>query len=143
MSDNVEAAATRRMAASAEQVFDAFLDPARIRQWFGPGLGEVTRADVEPRVGGRFTITQKREQGDAVHTGTYLLVERPRLLSFTWETPPSEDSSTVTIALTPLPSGCDATATHEMAAQWGEFKDRAAKAWEAMLAEIDRTDAVT
>ena len=34
---------SRRFDASAERVFDAWLDPEKVRKWFAPGLGERKR----------------------------------------------------------------------------------------------------
>ena len=100
----VQARATRRFRASAEEVFDAWLDPALVREWFGPGLGEMTRVDIDARVGGTFWLVQRRAAGDAVHTGEYLEIDPPRRLVFTWRTPPLTDTSRVIVDIQPLAS---------------------------------------
>lgn len=129
----VQARATRRFRASAEEVFDAWLDPALVREWFGPGLGEMTRVDLDARVGGTFWLVQRRAAGDAVHTGEYLEIDRPRRLVFTWRTPPLTDTSRVIVDIQPLDHGCDVTVTHEMSPEWEPFVDRAASAWQTMM----------
>jgi uncharacterized protein YndB with AHSA1/START domain/DNA-binding transcriptional ArsR family regulator len=67
-----------------ERVFAAWLDPVSLAQWMRPG--DVARATVEvdPRVGGRFRIVMTHGQRDDEHTGEYLVIEPPALLSFTW-----------------------------------------------------------
>lgn len=64
---------THRFNVSAERVFDAWLDPAKVKQWFGPGLGEMVRVDVEPRVGGTFSFVQRRGNDAIDHVGVYLV----------------------------------------------------------------------
>jgi uncharacterized protein YndB with AHSA1/START domain len=128
----VKAQVRRHLNVAPERVFNAWLDADTIRQWFGPGLGEMTRVDVDPRVGGTFWLVQRRGEQDAVHTGEYLELDRPRRLVFTWRTPPSDEQSRVVIEVAPAPGGSDVTVTHEMSSQWAEFKDRAAAAWGKM-----------
>ena len=67
----VRAQVTRRFRAPAEDVFDAWLDPELARQWFAPGLGEMTRVEIDARVGGIFWLVQRRGTKEAQHTGEY------------------------------------------------------------------------
>jgi uncharacterized protein YndB with AHSA1/START domain len=55
----------RRIPAPPPQVYRAWLDPALLRQWMAPGGLEVTRAEVEGRVGGRLRVWHA-EAGSAV-----------------------------------------------------------------------------
>ena len=134
----VRAVVTRRIGAQAEDVFDAWLDPAKVRQWFAPGQGEMTRIEIDARVGGAFWFVQRRAAGEAVHTGEYLELERPRRLAFTWRTPPATDASRVVVDVASTADGCEVTLTHEMEPQWESFKDRAAQAWGTMIDALGR-----
>jgi len=46
----------RTIAASAEDLFDAWLDPQALAAWMRPGMIKSTVAKVEPRVGGSYEI---------------------------------------------------------------------------------------
>ena len=132
----VRARISRRFQFPAEDVFDAWLNPALAREWFAPGLGEMTRLEIDARVGGTFWLVQKRGTEEAQHTGEYLEIDRPRRLVFTWRTPPLENVSRVVIEIEPTDDGCELTVTHEMDAQWADFVDRAAGAWQKMADAI-------
>jgi uncharacterized protein YndB with AHSA1/START domain len=46
----------RTFAAPAERLYRAWLEPEIIEKWMEPGSFRVSRAEVEPRVGGRYSI---------------------------------------------------------------------------------------
>ena len=61
----------RVIAASAEDLFDAWLDPEALAQWMRPGTINSTVARVEPREGGAYEITMQGQSGPIVHKGVY------------------------------------------------------------------------
>jgi uncharacterized protein YndB with AHSA1/START domain len=125
---------SRRFDVPPEEVFDAWLDPKKVAMWFGPGLGDMVRVDVEPKEGGSFSFVQRRDGEDIDHTGQYLEVKRPTRLVFTWSVQAySPVSDRVILEIFPLTGGCEATVTHELHPEWAEFADRAAKSWAEML----------
>jgi uncharacterized glyoxalase superfamily protein PhnB/uncharacterized protein YndB with AHSA1/START domain len=128
----VRARIRRHFRSQAEDVFDAWIDPAKIRQWFAPGLGEMRQVDIDPRVGGHFAIVQRRAGGDAAHVGEYLELERPRRLAFTWSTPPQPDQSRVHIEIAAKGDGCELTLTHDMEPRWAEHVERVEHGWTTM-----------
>ena len=129
---------SRRFQGSPEEVFDAWLDPQLAREWFAPGLGEMTRVEIDARVGGTFWLVQRRDGEEAQHTGEYLEIDRPSRLVFTWRTPPLTDTSRVIIEVERLSDGCDVRVTHEMDGKWAPFVERGAKAWGTMADAIAR-----
>lgn len=131
---NPQARVTRRMSASPETVFDAWVNPERIRQWFAPGMGEMVRVETEAKVGGRFSFVQRRGGEEIDHTGEYVVVERPGHLAFTWGVPRySADTSRVDVAISPLENGCEVTLTHQLHPGWADYVQRTEQSWAKML----------
>ncbi|HEU0297926.1 MAG TPA: SRPBCC family protein [Longimicrobium sp.] len=133
---------TRRYAASAERVFDAWLDPATIGRWmFGPAVRdeEVLHLRVDARVGGGFSFLVRRDGQQIDHVGTYREIDRPRRLVFSWGIEgESRDESRVVIEIAPRESGCELTLTHEMDPKWAEYAARTEAGWTRMLEALDR-----
>jgi uncharacterized protein YndB with AHSA1/START domain len=128
--------AVRRFDATPERVFDAWLDPQIARRWlFSTPGGEMVRADVDARVGGRFTFTDRRDGEDIEHVGEYLEIERPHRLVFTFTVPKySAESDRVTIEIRRLDKGCELTLTHEMSPQiYEEWGERTRGGWTTLL----------
>lgn len=143
MNEPVKAIVTHRFAASAERVYDAWLDPQRIGRWmFGPGVRDerIVRLALEPRVGGRFSFVVDRQGLEVDHVGEYLELDRPQLLVFTWGTRDSlPDTSRVVVEIVPhAGGGCDLTLTHIMGAAWAAYTDKAAGSWRRMLSVLER-----
>ena len=127
---------THRFSASAERVFDAWLDPEKARQFlFASATGQMVRAETDPQVGGRFTFTDRRDGEDVIHTGEYLEIDRPRRLVFTFAVPKYSSLVTqVTIEIVPLDSGCELTLTHEGILP--EHAERGVEGWSGILAGL-------
>ena len=124
--------------ASPERVFDAWLDPDKARKFlFATPTGEIVRTDIDPRVGGKFTLTDRRDGEDVDHTGEYLEIDRPRKLVFTFAVPKYSDLYTkVTLDIEPTPEGCTLTLTHEGVLP--EYAKDTPKGWEMILSGLDR-----
>ena len=131
---------TRRYSASAERVFDAWLDPAMIGKFmFGSHLRDetVVHLNVEARKGGAFSFLVRRQQMTIDHVGTYLELVRPTRLAFSWSavevggTPAGADSR-VTIDIVPHGGGCELTLTHEIPPAWADYAERTKAGWTTM-----------
>ena len=146
MAKTIEAKVSHRFSASPERVFDAWLDANSVREWMAlpfSALGgrpvDVRRVEIDARVGGRFTFSDMRENGEAVHWGTYLEIDRPKRLVFTWFTSTEdeqENNSVVTVTIEPDGEGCVATIVHRMDAGWAEYISQAEQGWSGMLSQI-------
>jgi uncharacterized protein YndB with AHSA1/START domain len=98
--------------AAIEDVFAAWTATGFMARWLSPtGYAEV-QADV--RVGGRLRVVMVGDGMRITHTGSYMVVEPPRRLSFTWESPYTGDvPSLVTVSLYPERDGTRLVLTHE------------------------------
>jgi uncharacterized protein YndB with AHSA1/START domain len=123
---------SRHFDTTAERIFDAWLDPATAGRWlFATPAGQMIRVEIDPRVGGKFTIV-RRDGDDIEHVGEYLEIERPRRLVFTFGVPKfSAEFTRVTVEIVPSPQGCELTLTHEGVLQ--EWAERTQMGWEMIL----------
>lgn len=132
-----QAVVTRHFDLPAEQVFNAFLDVAIARRFlFATADGEMITAEIDARVGGRFTFTDRRpDMGDVLHTGEYLEIERPHRLVFTFGVPQFNPAYTrVTIEIVPADGGCDLTLTNDDV--HAEYAERNVEGWSKILAGL-------
>jgi uncharacterized protein YndB with AHSA1/START domain len=146
--DTVLVRVTHRFDASAERVYDAFLDPARASKFlFATGTGQNVRCEIDARVGGKFVVVDRRDGEDVSHIGTYVELDRPRRIVFTLLVEKySTDADRVTIDIAALRRGCELTLTHEMSAKYKESSGSAREGWASILelaAEIVVDDAPT
>jgi uncharacterized protein YndB with AHSA1/START domain len=124
---------TRHFHASPERVFDAWLNPATAGKWlFTTATGEMTRVEIDARVGGKYLFVDRRNGKDIEHLGEYLEIDRPTRLVFTFAVPEfSPQTTRVSIDIVPVGAGCDLTLTHEgVLAEWA---DRTQQGWGMIL----------
>ncbi len=126
---------------SAEKIFDAWLKPAMIGRWmFGPEVRdeEIVKLETNPDEGGTFSFVVRRDGELINHLGTYLELNRPERLVFTWGIESeSEDESVVTIDIESTGNGCRLILTHELDPKWEEYADRTKEGWSTMLDKLE------
>jgi uncharacterized protein YndB with AHSA1/START domain len=129
---------TRRFGASAERVFDAWLDPEKARHFlFATPAGQMHVVEIDARVGGSFYVVERRGGHDAEHYGEYLEIDRPRRLVFSFATEKgAKDGDRITIDIVPLETGCELTLTHEMSPAWTDWADRTRQGWTDIVAGL-------
>jgi uncharacterized protein YndB with AHSA1/START domain len=135
------AIATQNFSTTPERVYEAFLDPGMIARFmFGPLLREeeIIAINIDARVGGEFSYKVRRAGVEIDHVGTFLALDRPGHLRFTWAVAPERDGSTVTVNISPTPEGCGATLIHELAPGWEDYVERVQASWEKMLGVLAR-----
>jgi uncharacterized protein YndB with AHSA1/START domain len=124
------------IAASPDRVFDEWLNPDRAKRWlFSTPTGEMIRAELDPRVGGKFVYTDRRDGVDIDHMGEFLEIDRPHRLTFTFSVPHySSESTTVRLWFEPTPVGCEVALHHEgILPEWAE---PSRQGWTEILAKL-------
>lgn len=130
----------RRIAAPPAKVYEAWTDPKKLMQWFGPDPCEMISAEADARVGGRYRMVFRTLPDGEMHnvSGTYSDVVPNERLTFSWMwiTMP-ERTSKVTVSLKPDGAGTLLTLFHE------QFFDEAArdghnKGWSGTMEKLAR-----
>lgn len=132
----------RLFAASAAEIFAAWTEPVVMRRWFHMAESWSTpHAEVDLRRGGVYRVDMVTGNGQALtYRGTYVEVDPPRRLAFTWPPLAQPDVvTTVTVEMIDQPggSGTLVSLTHD-----GLSDDETAKAnqegWTAVLKMLKR-----
>ncbi|WP_026853421.1 SRPBCC family protein [Geothrix fermentans] len=104
----------REIDATAEELFDAWLDPESLAAWMRCSTCVDATARVDPRVGGEFEIVMTEPGRPHVHTGRYQVIERPRVLKFTWISEATKHTETlVTVEFLKKGRRTNVVVTHE------------------------------
>lgn len=127
---------THRFQEPAERVFDAWLDPDVTGRWlFVTPSGLIVECQIEPRVGGRFTIVDRRDGEDVAHTGEDPEIDRPRRLVFSFAVLKySSAISRVSVDITPVAGGCSLTLVNEGIPT--EYVDGTRKGWTDLMVSL-------
>jgi uncharacterized protein YndB with AHSA1/START domain len=126
----------RTIAASAEDLFDAWLDPVALAIWMRPGDIQRTVARLEPRVGGRYEIVMHGADTAYPHHGVYRVIDRPHRLVFTWISRGSEQKeSVVTVDFLARGASTEVVVTHEQLPE--SARPSHANGWTSGLEKLD------
>jgi uncharacterized protein YndB with AHSA1/START domain len=106
---------SRRFAATPERVFDAWIDPNVARRWlFTSPTSEQNQTEMDVRVGGNWSITDRRDGVDYTGLGEYRVIDRPRRLVFSFGMPQfSPEFVEVTVEFEPDGDGCRMTLSQD------------------------------
>ena len=126
----------RTIAASAEDLFDAWLDPEALAAWMRPGTIKSTTAKIDARIGGRYEIVMQGESERFPHTGVYRVIDRPRQLVFTWLSPATDQKeSLVTVDFLRLGARTEVVVTHEQLP--ASARESHSRGWTSGLEHLD------
>lgn len=110
----------REIEASAEELFDAWLDAESVGSWMRVGDdasgARASSVQLDARTGGAFAITMHTATKSILHTGTYQVIDRPRRLVFTWISVNTGDRTslvTVDFRASSKPGHTEVVLTHE------------------------------
>ena len=127
-----------KFATDGGNLYDAILNPEIASKFlFRTPQGTVVRAESDARVGGTYTIVERRDGKDVLHTGEYLELERPSRIVFTLVVPEySSESSTVAMDIVPAGEGCAVTLTHTGVLE--KYAESTREGWEQILVGAQR-----
>jgi uncharacterized protein YndB with AHSA1/START domain len=131
---NVQLRLNRFIVAKREQVFQAWIKPSLMQQWFCPVDMTVSLAEADPRVGGRYKVQMKKSSGE-LHTtyGVYREIILNEKLVFTWGWEgPDRYETLVTIELRDKDNGTELLLIHERFADQAAA-DHHAQGWRSCL----------
>ena len=104
----------RRIPATVDEVFDAWLDADSLSQWMLPGDHRRNTVSVDARVGGAFEIIMHHQDGDKRHYGEYRGIERNKKLVYTWHSSATHHMETlVTVEFNAASDSTEIVLTHE------------------------------
>jgi uncharacterized protein YndB with AHSA1/START domain len=140
---------THRYTVPAERVFDAWLTPAQAGRFlFATRTGNILHCEIDPQVGGGFTVTDRRPTADgdesffeAQHRGIYVEIKRPSRLAFDFGVEPFfEQATRVTIDIERVGAGCELTLTHNLGdgTEARANEERTRQGWTAMLRQLEK-----
>jgi uncharacterized protein YndB with AHSA1/START domain len=130
---------SRTIAASPEEVFRAWTDPAEMKEWYCPEGGTVDAAEVDLAVGGRFRVAMRMPDGVHVAYGVYREIEPPRKLVFTWQWESDESrggETLVTLEFKERDGSTELVLTHERFAT-AESRDGHEQGWASALNKLE------
>lgn len=135
MSTKIKIQSKHRYNVSAERIFDTLLDPTKARNFmFATLTGKMIKAEIDPKVGGKFLFVDRRPEGDAAHYGTYLEILRPKALTFEFAVQAhAQQRDRVEIQIDQLDKGCELTLTHEVNAEYAGLKKQIQAGWDGIL----------
>lgn len=128
---------SRPFSAAPSAIFDAWLDPDTIGRFLfrTPG-GVLETAKVDAKVGGTFTIVEKRGAMSAPHYGTLRVIERPKRIVFDFAVSREQPPSDVTVEIAKAGKGVLVTLTHAVDPRWAEYTPMILAGWSRMLASL-------
>ena len=104
----------RTIAATVDELFDAWLEPESLAQWMRPGAIRPSDVKADARVGGTFEVVMHYADGPLRHHGEYRVIERNKKLAFTWYSDATHHTETlVTVEFRPASNGTEIVLTHE------------------------------
>ena len=127
----------RTLRAPPARVWAAWTQPEVMATWFGPHHVRVEQAEADVRVGGRFRVVMREDNGERHEVaGDYAVVEPERRLVFSWAwVSMPERVSRVTVTLRAVPEGTALTLVHDRFAD-PDTATRHARGWTESLERL-------
>ncbi len=134
------------IAAPRECVFQALITPEQGLQWGSSQEFELTKWEMDPRLGGKWTFVAKENSQsgkyadtELVHHGEILEFNPPRVLEYTWFASWHSNPAHKTVVrweLSPVVGGTEVKVTHSGLAAMPEDCKGYAGGWPGLVARI-------
>lgn len=126
----------------ADRVYEAWTDPAQLRQWFGPENVRTRNITADVRVGGKYRWDLTSPEGEEMSAfGEYKELVPGKKIVFTWRWDDDEAwenrTSVVTIKLFERPGGTELRFRHEQLPS-EESRDRHNDGWNSLLDRLEQ-----
>lgn len=130
----------RHLNVPRDRVYEAWSDPAQLREWFGPETTKTHSIIADVRVGGEFRWEVENCDGERMTMrGEYREVEPGRKLVFTWRWDDDElwkeGPSLVRIELSDRDGGTEVLLRHEQLPS-EESRDKHREGWGSVLDKL-------
>jgi uncharacterized protein YndB with AHSA1/START domain len=136
VTDEYSVTVRREIAASADELFDAWLDAESLGVWLRPGGIRETRAETDPREGGAFRIVMVGDGSEIVHAGMYREIDRPRRLTFTWSSPATQFRDSLVTVTFESTAGGTVVEVHQVGLPDDESRASHRGGWSTALDEL-------
>ena len=105
----------RTVPATAEFLFNAWTQPAHLKEWWGPSGVRCVEAHIDLRIGGLYRIGNQMPDGRKIWiTGEYEHIEAPYKLVYTWRVENDlRPIERVTVEFAPRDKETEVIVTHE------------------------------
>src|SRR6266705_6578155 len=139
-SDKVSLEIKRFINAPRNRVYEAWTDPAQLREWFGPENVRTREVVADARVGGKFRWDLSNSEGERMTAlGEYRELEPGKKIVFTWQWQDDEDwenhISIVTVELDDADGGTELRLAHEQLPN-EESRDGHTQGWNSVLDKL-------
>jgi glutathione S-transferase len=132
----------RFIKAPPTRVYEAWTDPAQLREWFVPEGVRTRSFAADVRAGGKYRWDLVTEQGeDWAAFGEYRELIPGKKIVFTWQWDDDEawqnQTSIVTVELFDRDGGTELLLTHERLPS-AESRDRHSEGWNSLLNRLEQ-----
>jgi uncharacterized protein YndB with AHSA1/START domain len=138
MNETYSLTVDRVISGPIEKVFDAWLDPASMKQWMKPGAMTLSDASTNPVVGGKYALTFTGDGAIVPHEGEYLEIKRPHRIVFTWKSGHAGDTLVTLDFMKVSERKTKVTLTHERFAA-ASARDSHRSGWGTILEKFENT----
>ncbi len=92
---------TRRVRATRDDVFDAWVNPERLRAWFGPARASVVAVEGELGVGQEYRLSVRHEEGHVDQlVWRFIEIAPPGRLVFGWSVGAGRGATETVVTIT-------------------------------------------